>query len=57
MKPKKEMSKDEAKIKVENYLKEHESAEIKELISNLGIDIRMLVEIIDELKKEDKIHF
>jgi len=35
--------------------KEHEVADIEELMLNLKIDVKTLVEIIDELKKEGKI--
>lgn len=50
-----EKSKEQAKKEVEEYFKEHGAADIEELMLNLKIDVKTLVEIIDELKEEGKI--
>lgn len=50
-----EIPKEEAKARVEEYFKEHETADIEELMLNLKIPVETLVEIIDELKQEGKI--
>lgn len=43
------------KQRVFAYLMNHTSADTEELMNALGIDLKILVEIIDELRKEDKI--
>lgn len=50
-----EISKEQAMEKVEDYFKEHGRADIEELMLNLRIDVRTLVEIIDELREKGKI--
>ncbi len=50
-----EMRKETAKQKVLNYMREHKKSDIIELHKNIRCDIRLLVEIIDELRREGKI--
>lgn len=50
-----ELSKEEARERVINYLDEHQSADTEELMVNLGIELRLLVDILDELRREEKI--
>lgn len=50
-----EISKEDGKTLVENYFKEHETADIEELMLNLRIPIQVIVEIIDELRDEGKL--
>jgi hypothetical protein len=50
-----EVSKEEAKVLVENYFKEHDSADIEELMLNLRIPVQSIVEIVDELRNEGKL--
>jgi len=50
-----EITKEEGKEKVENYLEEHGAADTEELMMNLGISLRCLVDILDELAEEGKI--
>ena len=50
-----EIPKEEGKKIVEEYFEAHECADIEELMLNLKIPIRSLVEIIDELQKEGKL--
>jgi hypothetical protein len=50
-----EVSKEEGKTLVEEYFKVHECADIEELMLNLKIPVRSIVEIIDELQKEGKL--
>jgi len=38
-----------------DYMREHKKSDIAELHKNIGCDIRLLVEIIDELRREGKI--
>jgi hypothetical protein len=47
--------KKKARKKVEEYFKEHGTADIEELMINLKIPVPTLVEILDELKREGKI--
>ena len=47
-----EKSKEQAKKEVEEYFKKHKTTDIEELMLNLRIEVRTLVEIIDELKEE-----
>lgn len=47
-----EKSKEQAKKEVEEYFKENKTTDIEQLVINLRIDVRTLVEIIDELKTE-----
>jgi hypothetical protein len=44
-----------AKQKVLDYMREHHTFDIPELHKNIRCDIRLLVEIIDELRREGKI--
>ena len=50
-----EISREEAKQRVEAYFKEHGTADIEELMLNLRIPVETIVEIIDDLKKEGKL--
>lgn len=50
-----EIPKEEAKQEVEDYFKEHKTADIEALMLNLKIPVQTLVEIIDDLKQEGKI--
>jgi len=50
-----EIPKEEARKKVEEYFKEHGTADIEELMMNLKIPVPTLVEILDDLKREGKI--
>jgi hypothetical protein len=50
-----EMSKETARQKVLDYMREHKRSDIIELHKNIRCDVRLLVEIIDELRKEGKI--
>lgn len=50
-----EISKDKAKARIEDYFKEHITADIEELMLNLQIPVRTIVEVIDELRQEGKI--
>ena len=50
-----EMSKETARQKVLDYMREHKKSDIIELHKNISCDIRLLVEIIDELRSEGKI--
>jgi uncharacterized protein (DUF927 family) len=51
----KEVSRDQARRLVENYMREHQTADTEELLTNLRIGLRNLVEILDQLKAEGKI--
>ncbi|MCD6213389.1 MAG: hypothetical protein J7J46_00245 [Candidatus Desulfofervidus sp.] len=46
---------EEVKQKVVDHMREHKKSDITELHKNIGCDIRLLVEIIDELRREGKI--
>lgn len=50
-----EISKEDAKKRIEDYFEEHEEADIEELMLNLRIPIQTIVEIIDELRGEGKL--
>jgi len=50
-----EMSKETAKEKLLDYIRGHKKTDIVELHKNIHCDIRLLVEIIDELRIEGKI--
>jgi len=50
-----EVSKETARQKVLDYMREHKKSDIIELHKNIRCDVRLLVEIIDELRKEGKI--
>jgi hypothetical protein len=50
-----EISKEEARKLVEGYFEKHGQADIEELMLNLQIPVRNIVEIIDELKNEGKL--
>ena len=50
-----EISKEEARVKVEEYFEQHGKADIEELMLNLRIPIRTIVEIIDVMKREGKL--
>lgn len=47
-----EMDKEEAKNKISEYMEENRTADTEELMKNLKIDLRLLVEILDELREE-----
>lgn len=47
-----EMDKEEAKNKISKYMEENRTADTEELMENLKIDLRLLVEILDELREE-----
>ena len=44
-----------AKNMVEDYLKSHENAYMYEISKDLGLDLRMVHEIVEELIKEGKV--
>ncbi|MCD6211263.1 MAG: hypothetical protein J7J01_10375 [Methanophagales archaeon] len=46
---------EKVKQKVLDYIREHKKSDITELHKNIGCDISLLVEIIDELRREGKI--
>ncbi len=50
-----EMDKDTAKSRVLEYIKEHETSDIIELHKEIKCDIKILIEILDELSAEGKI--
>lgn len=50
----KELSHEQARKMVEDYIREHGKADTEELM-DLGIELKLLVGIIDELKAEGKI--
>jgi len=50
-----EMSKETAKQGVLKYMREHKKSDVIELHKNIRCDVRLLVEIIDELRREGKI--
>ena len=50
-----EVSKEEGKTLVEDYFKVHGSADIEELMLNLKMPVRSIIDIIDELQKEGKL--
>ena len=50
-----EMGKETAKQKVLKYMREHTKSNVIELHKNIRCDIGLLVEIIDELRREGKI--
>lgn len=50
-----EMTKEEAKERIEKYLEKNENVGTGELMINLGIDLEVLIEALDELEKEEKI--
>jgi len=50
-----ETEKETVKQKVLDYTREHKKSDITELHKNIGCDIPLLVEIIDELRSEGKI--
>ena len=50
-----EMSKETARQKVLDYMREHKKSDIIELHKNIRCDVRLLVEIVDELQREGKI--
>ena len=45
----------EAKNMVEDYLKSHETAYMYEMSNDLGLDLRMVHEIVEKLIKEGKV--
>ena len=51
----KETARETARQKVLDYMREHKKSDIIELHKNIRCDIRLLVEIIDELRSEGKI--
>lgn len=50
-----EMSREEAKRRIESFFESHSEADTEELMRNLRIDLPLLVELLDELKREGKI--
>ncbi len=48
----KEVPRSEAKERVIEYFKEHSEADLEDLMINLKIPVRILVDVIDELRKE-----
>jgi coenzyme F420-reducing hydrogenase alpha subunit len=50
-----EISKEDAKDRIEEYFKEHKTADIEELMLNLKIPVQSIVEALDELKREGKV--
>ncbi len=51
----KDVSYSEAKSMIEDYLKSHETAYMYEISNDLGLDLKMVHEIIEELMKEGKV--
>ena len=51
----KDVSYSKAKGMVENYLKGHENAYMYEVSNDLGLDLKMVHEIVEELMKEGRI--
>ena len=51
----KDVSYSVAKNMVEDYLKSHENAYMCEISKDLGLDLRMVHEIVEELIKEGKV--
>ena len=51
----KDVSYSVAKNMVEDYLKSHETAYMYEISNDLGLDLRMVHEIVEELIKEGKV--
>ncbi|MCK4397738.1 MAG: hypothetical protein KAV25_01960 [Methanophagales archaeon] len=45
----------EAKNMIEDYLKSHETAYMYEMSNDLGLDLRMVHEIVEKLIKEGKV--
>ena len=45
----------EAKNMIEDYLKTHETAYMYEMSNDLGLDLRMVHEIVEKLIKEGKV--
>jgi hypothetical protein len=50
-----EMDMATAKTKVSKYMKKHKKADTEELMENLKMDLRLLVDVLGELKKEGKL--
>ena len=51
----KDVSYSEAKSMVENYLKTHKTAYMYEISNELGLDLKMVHEIVEQLIKEGKV--
>ena len=51
----KDVSYSEAKNMIEDYLKSHENAYMYEVSNDLGLDLKMVHEIVEELMKEGKV--
>ena len=51
----KDVSYSEAKSMVENYLKTHKTAYMYEVSNDLGLDLKMVHEIVEQLIKEGKV--
>ena len=51
----KDVSYSEAKSMVENYLKTHKKAYMYEVSNDLGLDLKMVHEIVEQLIKEGKV--
>ena len=45
----------DAKEKVVQYFEEHSEADLEELMINLKVPVRILVDVIDELRKEGRL--
>jgi len=50
-----DVSYSEAKNRVEDYLKSHEDAYMYEMSNDLGLDLKMVHEIVEGLMKEGKV--
>jgi hypothetical protein len=50
-----ELSREEAKKRIESYFETHDEADTEELMRALRIDLELLVNLLDELKREGKI--
>jgi len=50
-----EISREEAKRRIVSFFETHDEADTEELMRNIRIDLSLLVELLDELKREGKI--
>jgi polyhydroxyalkanoate synthesis regulator phasin len=50
-----QVSRDQAKRLVEDYMREHKTADTEELLVTLGIELRTLLSILDDLKAEGRV--
>jgi hypothetical protein len=51
----KDVSYSEAKSMIEDYLKSHETVYLYEISNDLGLDLKMVHEIVEELMKGGKV--